>query len=128
MKTLSKHSIHFLVGLLLSLPTAYFIFISVLKYKLGNDYLFDISWPILQRLGVQESFGWNINLLILMGPVLALLLNVVSILDVRFNFSKEKIDCQFSIIKSWRNLAIVLLSGGILFVLAGYLFLENCHC
>jgi hypothetical protein len=128
MKTVSKYNIHFFAGLLLSIPAGYFILISVLKYGLGRDYLFDISWPILQRWGIQESFGWNINLLILMGPVLALLLNIISVLHVRFLFSRDKIDCQLSIVKSWRNLAVVLLSGNVVFVLTAYLFLENCSC
>jgi len=128
MRTISKNKLIFFVGLLLSVPTAYFILISVLKYELGYDYLFDSIRPTLESWGIQESFGWNINLLILFGPVLALVLNILHILNIRFEFSKQKFDCQLSITKSWWNLAVVLLSGGVLFILSVYLFLENCNC
>lgn len=128
MKTISKNKLIFFVGLLLSFPTAYFILISVLKYEMGYDYLFDSIRPTLESLGIKESFGWNINLLILFGPVLALILNMLHVLSIHFEFSKQKIDCQLSIIKSWWNLAVVLLSGGVLFILSAYLFLENCNC
>ena len=128
MKTISKNNLNFFIGLLLSLPTAYFIFISLLKYELGYPFLFDSIQSTLESWGIKESFGWNINLLILFGPVLALLLNVLSVLHIRFEFSKERIDCRLSITKSWWNLAVVLLSGGVLFILSAYLFLENCNC
>ncbi len=85
MKTISNHNMNFLAGLLLSLPTAYFIFINILKYELGYDYLYDSIRPALENWGIQESFGWKINLLILFGPVLALLLNVLSVLHIHFD-------------------------------------------
>jgi len=62
------------VGVLLTLPTLYFIFISVMKYVFGWDYLFDAATPTPEGLGIKESFGWNITLLILFGPVLALVI------------------------------------------------------
>jgi len=115
-------------GLLLSLPTAYFFLISILKFELNTPGLYDAIEPSLQSLGLREDFGWNINLLILFGPVLALLLNVFSVLHIRFETTKEKIDCRVSINKSWKNLAVVLLSGIVLLILFAYLFVENCNC
>jgi hypothetical protein len=122
----SKNKLYFLIGLMLAFPTAYFIFINILN-ELGYNYLFDSIWPALQSWGIQEPIGWNINLLILIGPVLALFLNVVSVLHIRFGFSKEKIDCRLTISKSWLNLAVVFLSGTVLAILGMYLFLENCN-
>lgn len=88
MKSISKQNIVFFIGLLFSLPTAYFIFINILN-DLGYSQLFDSAWPTFQSWGIQESFGWNINLLILFGPVLALTLNLMSVLHLRFDFSKQ---------------------------------------
>jgi len=67
-------------------------------------------------------------LLILFGPVLALLLNVLSVLHIRFETTKEKIDCRVSINKSWTNMAVVCRSGIVLLILFAYLFVENCNC
>ena len=52
-------------GLLLVLPTTYFICISILKYELGVQAPFDSNAPFLERIGIKEALGWNINLLIL---------------------------------------------------------------
>lgn len=115
-------------GLLLSLPTAYFFLTSFLKFELNAPGLYDAIEPALQSMGLREDFGWNINLLILLGPVLALILNVLSVIHIRFETTKEKIDCRVSINKSGKNLAVVFLSGVILLVLFTYLFVENCNC
>lgn len=117
-----------LAGGLLTLPALYFIFISIMKYVFGWEYLFDVSAPALEKMGIKESLGWNINLLILFGPVLALFLNVLSILHIHFETTRDKIDCRFSITKSWKNLAVVLLSTSVLFTLFVYLLGENCSC
>ena len=69
MRTISKSKLIFFVGLLLSVPTAYFILISGLKYELGYDYLFDGIRPTLESGGIQEPFGWNIGLLILFPAI-----------------------------------------------------------
>ena len=125
MKLISKPSIMFFIGLLLSLPAAWFILINILN-ELGYSQLFDRSWPTLQDWGVQEPIGWNINLLIVFGPLFALALNALSILQIRIDFSKEKIDCQLSVLKNWLNISVILLSGGALLILGTYLLLENC--
>ncbi len=70
------------IGALLILPTAYFIFISILKYGFGIPALFDSSQPLLENLGIKESPGFNINLLILFGPLVAMLLNLFAILKI----------------------------------------------
>ena len=127
MKTFSRQNQVFLIGTLLALPAVYFIFINILN-ELGYPYLFDNSWPTLQSWGVQEFLGWNINLLILFGPVIALIVNLLVIMRMHVDSSGQKIDLHISVIKRWWNLAVVLLSGSVLFMLALYLFLENYNC
>ena len=129
MKSITNRSkLIWIAGLFLTIPTCYFFLAAILKYELNTPGLYDTIEPALITMGLRENFGWNINLLILFGPVLALLLNVLSVLHIRFETTKEKIDCRLSIINSWKNLAVVFLSGIVLLILFAYLFLENCNC
>ena len=125
---ISRSKLFWITGLFLSIPTFYFFLASILKYELNTPGLYDTISPALQSMGLHENFGWNINLLILFGPVLALLLNVLSVIHIRFETTKEKFDCRLSINKSWKNLAVVFFSGLLLLFLFAFLFVENCNC
>ena len=117
-----------IISLLLVLPTVYFISISVLKYEFGIDGPFDAIAPWLESMGIKESLGWNINLVILLGPIIALVLSVLQVLGAEWKFSKEEFQFRFSIQKRWMPLSIVFLSGLVLATLALYLLAENCNC
>src|SRR6266487_6944398 len=79
----------FSLGTMLVIPTAYFIFIALLKYGLGVPFLFDSAQPLLERLGIKDSLGWNINLLILFGPLIAMVLNLFAVLTMEWYNEKE---------------------------------------
>ncbi len=113
------------VSLLLVLPTTYFIVISLLKYSLGIGGPFDAVQPFLERMGIQESLGWNINLLILFGPVLALLFSALQILHIDWHFSKEQFDFRITVQKKWLPFSIALLSVLVLATLFIYMIGEN---
>src|SRR5687767_8391856 len=81
----------FVIGCLLTLPTLLFFFISIMKFELGSPYLFDAATPFLESTGISEPPGFNINLLILFGPVLAFLLNLFAVLHLQFDSGKERI-------------------------------------
>ena len=115
-------------ALLLALPTAYFILISVLKYVFGIDGPFDSMQPILEQWGIKESLGWNINLLILFGPVVALIIAVTQTLKIQFQFSKEQIDFHVQVKKHWFALFVAVFSAGLLAILFWYVAGENCNC
>lgn len=117
-----------ILGWMLTLPTSYFILMSVLKYELNSPRLFDATWPLLERLGVRENIGWNINLLILFGPVLAFVLNLLRAVDFEFQFTKERWDCKVSIHKSWWNLSVIFISSLVMLFLFAYFLGENCNC
>ena len=116
------------IGALLALPTAFFIFISVLKYALGLPFLFDSTQPLLERLGIKESLGFNINLLLLFGPLIALFLNLFSVLHIEWLNEKEIFSFNVSIEKHWWNMVLVIFSALLLAVLFFYAIGENCHC
>ena|SRR2546423_5211903 len=115
------------LGLLFTLPTAYFILISLLKYVFGLPGLFDAAQPILESWGIKESIGWNINLLILFGPLLSLLFNVSSILSLDWQGNREDLNIRIRILKKWNNWFVIALSGLCLLTLFIYLVGENCR-
>ncbi len=116
------------VALLLVLPTAYFIIISILKYSLGIDGPFDAIAPWLERMGIKETLGWNINLLILLGPVTALLITIIQVINIQGQFTKDLIQIRLTIRKKWFPVAIAIFSGLLLATLFIYLLGENCNC
>jgi hypothetical protein len=115
-------------GLLLALPTLYFLFIAILKYELNVPGPFDSVAPWLEQWGIKDSLGWNINLLILFGPVLALLLALLQVVKINWQFSKQDFRFQVTIYKRWFPLGVALLSAGLLAILFIYLAGENCNC
>ena len=118
----------FSFGALLAFPTAYFIFIALLKYGVGSSYLFDSAKPFLERLGIKESLGWNINLLILFGPLIALGLNLLSVLRIEWQNEKENFVLRLSIQKHWWNIVLVIFTCLLLATLCIYAMGENCRC
>ena len=113
------------LSLLLALPTAFFISISVLKYVFNVDGPFDNATTFLERMGIKESIGWNINLLILFGPLIAFLITIFQVLKINWQFAKEQFEFHFTIRKKWFPLMVAILSGGILLILFFYLVGEN---
>ena len=128
MKQYAKQNGIAIASLLLALPTAYFLFIAILKYELGIDTPYDSIAPFLEEMGIRESLGWNINLFIVFGPVLALLLIVLQILKIDWQFNKEQFNFHFTIKKRWFPLLIAGFSLSLLAILFIYLLGENCHC
>jgi len=115
-------------GLLLALPAAWLICISVLKYGLHVNEPFDASQPLLERWGIKESLGWNVNLLILLGPVFCFLLSVFQVLKIKWEFSKEDFNFSFTVHKRWFPMLVGVFSIGLLAILFFYLLGENCNC
>jgi len=115
-------------ALMLALPSAYFIAINILKEGFGVDGPYDAADPLLQRAGIKESLGWNINLLILFGPVLAIVLTVFQVLKFHFHFTKQDFQLYLSIQKSWFQLLVAAFSAGLLAILFFYMLGENCNC
>ena len=116
------------VGTLFAFPTVYFIFISLLKYVLGAPYLFDTAEPLLERLGIKESLGWNMNLLILFGPLIAMFINLLSVLRIDWYNARDAFSFKVSIEKLWWNMLLIVLSGILLATLFIYAMGENCRC
>ena len=128
MKQVTKQNGITIISLLLALPTAYFIAIAVLKYELGVDGPFDAIAPLLERLGVKQALGWNINLLILFGPLLAFFLTIFQLLGIRMQFTQNHFLFQITVRKRWLPLLVAGFSISLLAILFAYLIGENCYC
>ncbi|MFC0775883.1 hypothetical protein [Terrimonas alba] len=126
MKQYIKQNAVTALSFLLALPAAYFITISVLKYELGINSPFDSVAPFLERMGIKETLGWNINLLILFGPIVAFLLTVFQVLKIDWQFTKEEFLFHFTVIKKWFPLLVIAFSLSLLAVLTLYMIGENC--
>lgn len=117
-----------ILALLLVSPSVYFVVAAILKYEVGMNGPFDAAAPLLERMGLQEPPGWNINLLILFGPVIALLIAVSQVLRTEWYFSKEKLQFRFTLKKQPFPIGIIFLSGLVMGILFIYLVGENCGC
>lgn len=108
-------------GLLLALPTAWFICINILNES-GITGPYNASQPLI------ESLGRNLDLLILFGPLLALMLIIFQVLKVKWHFTKEQFQINFTIHKRWFPLLVAAFSLGLLAFLFFYAIGENCNC
>ena len=128
MKRLTKSNWLSTAGLLLALPAAYLVCISVLKYGLNISGPFDASQPLLERWGIKDSLGWNINLLILVGPVVGFLLAIFQVLRIKWDLRKEEFQFHFTIQKKWFPILVMAFSSSLLAILFVYMLGENCNC
>ena len=111
-------------GLVLVLPSACFFCINMLN-EAGVDGPYNASQPVLESLGIREQFGWNINLLVLFGPILALVISLFQVLGIEWHFTKEQFDLRITIQRKWFPLMIAFISGLVLATLFIYLWGEN---
>ncbi|HEX6181658.1 MAG TPA: hypothetical protein VFZ47_10460 [Chitinophagaceae bacterium] len=121
-----KPGLSAIVGLLLTIPATYFLFINILN-EMGQPGLYNSAAPLFERLGGDEPMGWNINLLIVGGPLIALLLNVTSVLRFDWHLDKTMVEINLQIERRWTNWVIIGLGGLCMLVLFIYLAGENCR-
>ncbi len=113
------------VSLMLVMPAAWVIIISLLKYGLGVEGPFNASEPFLERMGIHEHIGRNVNLLILLGPLAAMLISVFQVMTIEWMISPEQVDFRITIRKKWYSLVIGTFSLFVLLALFVYLVGEN---
>jgi len=108
-------------GLLLALPAAWFICINILNDS-GISGPYNASQPII------ESLGSNLNLLILLGPLLAFLIIIFQVLRIEWHFTKEEFRLNFTLQKRWFPLLVAAFILGLLAFFFFYAIGENCNC
>jgi hypothetical protein len=119
-----NHRFALIAGALLVFPALYFVLAAVLNYEMGISVLWQPIDPIFEN-PANKHMGWNINLLILFGPMLAFLLNFFSVVKTRWYNETERMHLSFSIRKHWINILIAIVSALVLASLFAYLIAEN---
>lgn len=127
-KSITYRKILSILTLLIMLPAILFITTLVLKYGLGINGPYDTLSPSLEKMGITESLGWNINLLILSGPLLAIIISLIQVLRIEHFFSNEEL--QLRVVIKKKRLPIIILLLGTLSMATLFLYLtgENCKC
>ncbi len=125
-KTL-KPNLSATIGLLLTTPALYFIFISVLKFMFGVPMLFDAAQPILDAWGVKGLIGWNISLMFILGPLVAFLFNLTSVLRIDWQNNKHQNNFQLSFEMGFKNWLLVAISCLCMINVFVYVICENCN-
>ncbi len=126
-KQIVSQPIALLAGWLLVIPSLYFILSALLNYEFGIPGLWSSIESIFEK-PENKHLGLNINLLILFGPLVAILINLTQVMNVAFK--KDVSSFNFEVeIKRYSYNWIVIVAG--LFCLAAiflYLLGENCNC
>ena len=123
-KTLPQSNWLTLVGLMLALPTAYFTGANLLN-ELGISGPYSIIDSFIQKSGGQQPLGWNINLLLVCGPLIALFISVFQVLIIEWNFTREQFQFNVIIQRKGLPLFVALFSLALLGTLFFYLLVEN---
>ena len=114
-------------GVLLLLTPFLFASGMILKYNLGIDFgLFTWfpSWLVsLEEKSIILTF--IIRFLLLGGPLVAVLLNLLSILHFQFDGGANEV--QISIKLKWLNIAVVISCSVVLMIFFFYLLVENIN-
>ena len=114
-------------GLLLVLPTAYFILIGILS-SLGINGPLESIQPFAEKWGIKDPPGFNITSVILFGPMVAFLLTIFQFLKIEWHFTKEEFLLNLSFQKRWFPILVAAASVGVLAILFFYMIGENCNC
>jgi len=126
-KQIVSQPIALLAGWLLVIPSLYFILSALLNYEFGIPGLWSSIASVFEKPG-NKQLGLNVNLLILFGPIGAILINLEQVMNIAFKKDASSFNFNIEVRRySWNW--IVIAAG--LFCLAAiflYLLGENCKC
>ncbi|CAN5488473.1 hypothetical protein BH10BAC3_BH10BAC3_08630 [soil metagenome] len=114
----------FFAGALLAFPAAYFVSSAILNYGLGIDWFWKPIEPIFDNPD-NKHFGWNINMLIIFGPIIAVLINALSLAYFRFEKLDDFFKIEIYVKRNWLNIAVLVIAGITLASIFVYQFFEN---
>jgi hypothetical protein len=126
-KQLISQPVAFVAGVVFVVPSLYFIISALLNYGFGIHGMWSLIEPIFDK-PENKGLGFNVNLLIVFGPLLSLLINLPLVIHV----TKTKVDDRLTLnlqfmLYHWSWLIIT----AALFCLASlglYMIGENCNC
>jgi hypothetical protein len=118
----------FLAGALLVMPAIYFFTAAFLNYEMHLPFLWNLVAAWFDR-PQNKVLGWNANLLIAIGPLLAILLTLPGLLQFRL-YRDEFDKWQLSALVALSSTRWLVVGAGVLLtgVMIAYLWGENCFC
>ena len=116
-----------IIAALLAFPTVYFITANLLN-EIGIPDPYNLIGSFVESAGGREPLGWNINLLILCGPIAAILLTIFQFVKIEFHSSKEEFLLHFTVQKRWFPIVVTVISIAVLASIFFYMLGENCNC
>ena len=128
MRTMTfKNNALTIIAALLAFPTVYFIIANLLN-EIGMPGPYNLIGSFVESAGGTEPLGWNINLLILGGPIVAILLTIFQFVKIEFHSAKDEFLLHFSIQKRWFPIVVTIVSVAVLASIFFYMLVENCNC
>jgi hypothetical protein len=128
MKTMTfKNNALTIIAALLVFPTVYFIIANLLN-EMGIPGPYNLIGSFVESAGGREPLGWNINLLILCGPIAAILLTIFQFVKIEFHSTRGEFLLHFSIQKRWFPILVTAVSSAVLASVFFYMLGENCNC
>jgi hypothetical protein len=128
MKTMTfKSNALTIIAALLVFPTVYFIIANLLN-EMGIPGPYNLIGSFVESAGGREPLGWNINLLILCGPIAAILLTIFQFVKIEFHSTRGEFLLHFSIQKRWFPILVTAVSSAVLASVFFYMLGENCNC
>lgn len=125
-KTLITRPVALSAGILLVIPTLYFVVSAWLNYAVGFSTLWRIIEPIFEK-AENKTLGLNLNLLISCGPVLAILINLPQVLHIRLQNAEDELHAHVVAKKYGWNWIVISAATLCLAALGMYLVGENCR-
>lgn len=116
------------LGMLLLMPAAVVILVSVLNYGLGIRAPFEMIQPAVERWGIKDPPGLNITSLIVFGPMISLLISLSRVVEVRFAKDDSGLVLNIAVMRNKYHLIMIALSVLIGITLFVYGIGENCLC
>ena len=103
--------VSFIIGLLLSLPAALYFFSMFLAGGLA-----DFLIGLLKEWGMASWVRYNMDVILVGGPLLAFLVNLFPMLKIHRYASVNTSERRIRMVKNWLNLSVVILSSLALFI------------
>jgi hypothetical protein len=123
-KIILNRNVALITGLLLIFPTAYFIVSAWLNFSFGYPTFWTVIEPVFLN-PANKKMGFNINLLILFGPAVAILINLRQVIQWKVSSSPEALHIQLQVKKYTWNWISIFTATFCLGTLALYLVAEN---
>ncbi|MEQ8927752.1 MAG: hypothetical protein RLO81_18185 [Fulvivirga sp.] len=115
------------IGFILICVPVLFLLGVVLKEYLDIEFapFTGLYWLITEKLPDSDSsiISWLVRSLLLLGPFIVLLINLLAITTIFYDKDTNQIYCSIEL--KWLNLILILLSILIILTFIGYLIFEN---